>query len=390
MELTEEEQSMLDGEMGTAAQRSMEILVAIGKIYGAPRLIPVSSVQVAGVSYLNLGEAGLEFLNDMAVDGRVRVRTTLNPAGMDLEDWRKLGIDDSFAEKQLEVIEAYRRMGVETTCTCTPYLAGNLPALGEHLAWSESSAVCYANSVLGARTNREGGPSALAAALTGKTPEYGLHLDSERSADILVLVDCELCGTMQYSALGYVLGKIAGSKIPLLRGLEDPSIEELKALCASFATYGGGAMFHMEGVTPDVTPIPSKEESIEWEQIEDAVEALNDDTEIDLVAIGCPHASIEEIEEIARSLHGKKVSKELWIATSREAKREAARRGLIDVLEKAGAKIACDTCMAVAPLKGRFRGMATDSAKACYYGRGNNDFKVKLLSLGECLEEAVR
>jgi predicted aconitase len=181
LQLTTEEEQMLAGEQGWATQKAMQILVALGSIYGAERMIPIASVQVAGVSYDNLGEAGLQFLAEMAKGGgKVRVPTTLNPAGMDMENWRLLGISAEFAAKQSQVIEVFTLMGITPTCTCTPYLAGNLPKYGEHLAWSESSAVCYANAVIGARTNREGGPSALAAALTGRTPEYGLHLDNKR------------------------------------------------------------------------------------------------------------------------------------------------------------------------------------------------------------------
>ena len=181
MELTQEEKRMLAGEQGTATRKAMEILVALGAIYGADRLLPVTSVQVAGVSFDNLGEAGLEFLSEMAAHGgRARVLTTLNPAGMDVDNWKALGIDPEFAAQQKRVIEAYTGMGILPTCSCTPYLFGNLPHYGEHIAWAESSAVCYANSVLGARTNREGGPSALAASLTGKTPRYGMHLSENR------------------------------------------------------------------------------------------------------------------------------------------------------------------------------------------------------------------
>ena len=180
MELTKQEQAMLDGKEGYAVRKSMEILVALGEIFGAKSLIDVGSVQVAGVSYHNLGDAGLEFLDSLAADGRVKVLTTLNPAGMDLENWKQLGISPEFAEKQNLVIDAFQRMGILISCTCTPYLIGNLPLYGEHIAWSESSAVTFANSVLGARTNREGGPSALAAAFVGKTPCYGLHLDENR------------------------------------------------------------------------------------------------------------------------------------------------------------------------------------------------------------------
>src|SRR4030042_2065466 len=170
----------------------MEILTALGDIYGAERLLKVGSVQVAGGSYHNLGDAGLEFLNELAKDGRVKVLTTLNPAGMDLENWRNLGISEEFAEKQNLVIDAFEKMGIVISCTCTPYLIGNLPRYGEHVAWSESSAVTFANSVIGAMTNREGGPSALAAALRGKTPNYGLHLDEKRVPNIHVQVNASL------------------------------------------------------------------------------------------------------------------------------------------------------------------------------------------------------
>src|SRR4030066_1971334 len=190
MQLTIEETEKLNGVQGWATQKAMQILVAIGDIYGAERMIQVTSVQIAGVSYDNLGKAGLQFLSEMADGGgNVRVLTTLNPAGMDIENWRNLGIPPDFAEKQLIVLEAFSRMGVITTCSCTPYLTGNLPKFGEHIAWSESSAVCYANSVIGARTNREGGPSALASALTGLTPEYGFHLSENRLPTLSIQVN---------------------------------------------------------------------------------------------------------------------------------------------------------------------------------------------------------
>ncbi len=150
MILSAEEQAMLAGERGRATQKAMEILTALGTIYGADRMVPVTSVQVAGVSYDNLGEAGLQFLGELAEGGgKARVLTTLNPAGMDIENPEKLGIAPEFAQKQADVLAAFARMNIITTCTCTPYLAGNVPHFGEHIAWAESSAVCYANSVLG-------------------------------------------------------------------------------------------------------------------------------------------------------------------------------------------------------------------------------------------------
>jgi len=393
MYLTEKEQRMFDGEEGYAIQKSMEILVALGNIYGANHLVKVGSVQVAGVSYHNLGDAGLEFLNELARDGRVKVLTTLNPAGMDLENWRQLGISQEFAEKQNQVIDAFSRMGILISCTCTPYLIGNLPRYGEHLAWSESSAVTFANSVIGARTNREGGPSALAAAFVGKTPCYGLHLDENRAADIKIQVNADLTKLSDWGALGYSIGRKAENKIPYITGIKDAELDELKSFCASVVTYGAKPLFYMKGITPDAEnlQIPRETVTIEQRDIREAYDNINDDVDfIDFVCVGCPHCSIKEIAKVAELIKDKKISEniEFWVATSRTAKQLADKRGYTETIEKAGGKFACDTCMAVAPLKGRFKALATTSAKGCFYSR-QNDMKTKMGSIEECIEAAV-
>jgi len=393
MYLTKEEQRMLNGEEGYAARKSMEILVALGDIYGAERLIKVGSVQVAGVSYHNLGDAGLEFLNELAKDGKVRVLTTLNPAGMDLENWRELGISEDFATKQNLVIDAFQRMGILISCTCTPYLIGNLPRYGEHVAWSESSAVTFANSVIGARTNREGGPSALAAAFVGKTPCYGLHLDENRVPEVHVRVNAPLTKLSDWGALGYAVGKKAENKIPYITGIREAELDDLKSFCASVVTYGAKPLFYMQGTTPasEAVQIPKDTVTIDQSDIKNAYDNINDQVDdIDFVCVGCPHCSIKEISEIAEIVKGKKVKEnvELWVATSRTTKQLADKRGYTDIIEAAGGKFACDTCMAVAPLKGRFKALATTSAKGCFYSR-QNSMKTKMGSLKECIEAAV-
>jgi len=393
MELTKQEQAMLDGKEGYAVRKSMEILVALGEIFGAKNLIDVGSVQVAGVSYHNLGDAGLEFLNTLAADGKVKVLTTLNPAGMDLENWQQLGISPEFAEKQNLVIDAFTRMGILVSCTCTPYLIGNLPLYGEHVAWSESSAVTFANSVLGARTNREGGPSALAAAFVGKTPCYGLHLDENRVPDVHVKVNAELTKLSDWGALGYAIGKKAENKIPYITGIKTADLDELKSFCASVVTYGAKPLFYMKGITPgaELQKQPSEMVVVEKSDLKNAYDNINDQvSDIDFVCVGCPHCSIKEIQEIASLLKGKKVAEgtELWVATSRTAKQLADKRGYTTTIEEAGGKFACDTCMAVAPLKGRFKALATTSAKGCFYSR-QNLMKTKMGSMKECVEAAV-
>lgn len=398
MKLTPEEQDMLNGKHGPATRKAMQILNTLGTIYGAKRLIPVASVQVAGVSYDNLGEAGLQFLDELANGGgRARVLTTLNPAGMDVENWEALGIDPGFAENQQRVIQAFARMKVVITCTCTPYLSGNLPHFGEHLAWAESSAVCFANSVIGARSNREGGPSALAAALTGRTPAYGYHLDQERLPNVTAVLETSLEGTHQFGALGKAIGdklQAAGAKrVPFIYGVEGASLEELKSFCASLATYGGVALFHMAGVTPEANlmPPPTERLAVTRTDLEKAVEALNDAAaeEVDFVSLGCPHLSIQEIARIARLLEGKKVTREFWITTARPVKQVADRMGYTRTIEASGAKFATDTCCVVAPIQGRFTALATDSAKACYYAYAKNKFKSLFLPFDEVVMQAI-
>ncbi len=399
MQLTADEQAMLAGEYGQATQKAMEILNALGTIYEAERMIPVTSVQISGVSYANLGEAGLQFLAEMADGGgKTRVLTTLNPAGMDVENWQALGIDEEFAQNQQRVIEAFARMGVITTCSCTPYLFGNVPHFGEYIAWAESSAVCYANSVIGARTNREGGPSALAAALTGRTPAYGYHLENNRQPIVTVRVESQLVENNEFGALGKAIGQkleATGQKpVPYIRGVEQATLEQLKSFCASIATYGGTALFHMEGVTPEaaqMTP-PADTITVTQAEIEAANQSLNDATsdEIDFVSLGCPHLSIKEIARIAQLLAGKRVTKEFWITTARPTKQMADMMGYTKIIEASGAKFATDTCCVVAPIKGRFKALATDSAKACYYAYAKNKFKTVLKPFDEVVLEALK
>jgi predicted aconitase len=398
MHLTSEEQALLNGDSGPAAQKAMQILETLGRIYGAERMIPIHSVQIAGVSYANLGEAGLEWLSEMAEGGgKAQVLTTLNPAGMDIENYHALGIPEDFAENQWRVLVAFEKMGVVTTCSCTPYLFGNLPRFGEHIAWAESSAVCYANAVLGARTNREGGPSALAAALTGRTPAYGYHLDENRQPSLHVHVEADIQDNPDFGALGKVIGDRiqfeSSGRVPTITGIPDASLENLKSFCASIATYGGVALFHIPDITPEAHRYqpPTVSFTVSQRDLEDAKASLTNAgaDEVDFVSLGCPHLSLREIQRVAELLEGKHVTKEFWITTSRPVKGVADRMGYTQIIEAAGAKFATDTCCVVAPIEGRFHALATDSAKACYYAHAKNHFKTRLLPFDAVIQEAL-
>ena len=405
-QVTPKERAMLEGQQGIAAQRAIEIVVSLAKIYGARSLIPVSSVQVAGVSYKNLGEAGLEFLGEWAAQGaRVCVPTTLNPAGMDMARWRALGFSEGFARQQQAVIDAYASMGISITCTCTPYLVGNTPHCGDHIAWAESSAVSFANSVLGARTNREGGPSALAAAIAGRTAAYGLHLDENRVAHYRVDVHCSLRSISDWSALGYVVGKRVRNGVPYFflhsnrctipdpNALDqDPFVDRLKSMGAALAASGAVALYHIHEVTPEAEPtntLAPDAQQIHIRDLREGYAALNTGPEqVDLVSLGCPHASSGEIAEIARAVSGKRLKTALWITTARETRERMPAQ--VAEIEAAGGKVVADTCMVVAPVEQLgFSVIATNSAKMAAYTPSHSGLRVCFGSLDQCISAAT-
>lgn len=372
MELTKEQEGMLNGKQGEVVERLMRLLVRLGDIYKADRMIPVGSVQVAGVSYKSVGDPGMEFLEDLAKNrAKVRVLTYLNPAGMDMEAWKEMGFPESFAQNQIRIMKAFGEMGIVTSATCTPYLAGNLPRFREHIAWSESSAVSFANSVIGARTNREGGPSALAAAICGFTPNYGLHMEENRKPGVLVKVDADLEFNSDFGALGYYLGKQVKNKIPYFTGIKSANTDQLKALGAAMAASGAVALYHAEGITPEAHMMETRGlETIEVgkREIKEAYDKLNSGKDPDIVIVGCPHASLREIITIAGKLDGKRLKKPLWICTSRMMKDAANKMGLTARIEKAGGKIVADTCMVVSPIEEMgYKTTGVNSGKAGNY-----------------------
>jgi predicted aconitase len=372
MYLTNAEERILSGEDGEVLERMFRLLVRLGEIYGADRMIPVNSSQVAGVSYKSIGDPGVEFLEDYASkNAKVKIVTFLNPAGMDIEDWQKLNIPPSFAEKQLRITDAFRKMGIVVSATCTPYLAGNLPRFREHIAWSESSAIAFSNSVIGARTNREGGPSALAAALCGVTPNYGLHLDENRRPQMLVEVDAKLEDSADFGALGYIVGKQVKNRIPYFKGIKDADTDQLKALGAAMAASGAVALYHVEGMTPEAHLMETKaleKLSVSDKDVNETFSKLSTGKEPDIVILGCPHSSLKEIMMVSRKLDGKKLKKPLWICTSRMVKEAANRMGFTRTVEAAGGNVVADTCMVVSPIEDMgYKTTAVNSGKAANY-----------------------
>lgn len=372
MHLTKEEEKISEGEKGEVMERLFRLLVRLGEIYGADKMIPIGSVQVAGVSYKSIGDPGTEFLEDMASkEAKVKVLTYLNPAGMDLENWENLGFPKDFAKNQLRIMDAFKKMGIVVTSTCTPYLAGNLPRFREHIAWSESSAVSFSNSVIGARTNREGGPSALAAAICGVTPNYGLHLWERRQPTVQIDVGSDLTFNSDFGALGYFVGKQVKNKIPYFKGIKNANTDQLKALGAAMAASGAVALYHVENLTPEADLIEKnglEKISVGKKEIKDTYDKLSTGKNPDIVIFGCPHASLREISTLADKLDGKHLKKPVWICTSRMVKEAAERMGYNEIITKAGGSIVADTCMVVSPIEQMgYKTTGVNSGKAANY-----------------------
>jgi len=358
----------------------VDFLARAGELLGTDEFIPADHVQVAGVSYKTITETGLELRRYFGSKYRFRSpNVTINPAGMDLEDWEALGVPEEFAAKQKEVIEIYRKMGAIPTITCTPYLIGSMPAPFVDCFLSESSVVAFANSVLGVRTNRESGLSTLLYAIAGYGPRYGLHLQRNRDPRVEVHVECPLRGVVDFSLLGYKLGEVVKGRIPYITGIgARPTLEELKVLSAAGAASGSIDLFHIQDHTPEaqcgLIALDRIEERlvVDRDSLDEVRKKLNTGTadELDLVTFGCPHASLNEVREIASLLEGKKIRPgvTLWVCTSRAVKELAKNLGYVDRVEAAGGSVVADTCMVVAPIEQMgHTTTATNSGKAAKY-----------------------
>jgi predicted aconitase len=388
MYLTKEEENVLRGECGWANQTCMRILVRLGDLFNADKLISIESAHVSGVSYKTLGDAPVEFLKALAdADARVQVRTTLNPQSLDAEYLRKR-IPSRLCEKQQEILQQFEKMGLTQSLTCTPYHLQR-PQRGSHIAWAESSAVVYANSVLGAWTNREGGPSALAAAMIGKTPEYGIHKKEDREPNVLVSVRARLRNKTEYGALGICLGKVLEDKIPAVSGLHEPSKERLKQFSAALATTGMTNMFHLKKPpTKSIEKINIDDEDVKQTTAELSTTATESP---DLVFIGCPHCSESEVKQIAHLIGGRKVKpgKEFWVCTSGYVKEKCGNS--VKRIEHSGGHVLAGVCTVVSwtEMLG-IETIMTNSAKTAHYVPNLSKAETILAPLKECLKTAFK
>jgi hypothetical protein len=397
MNLTREEEKTLSGELGQGMQKAIELLVAIGDAYDAEKMIPITRAHAASSGQ----EGDLYFVELLANGGaKCRVPTSTNPV-YDIEFFHRLfEVPSDEAEVARRVMEAYNRVGAILSWSCVPYLTENIPLFGETVAFSESSATPYVNSVIGATTNREAAQSALAAGVVGVTPKYGLHIKQNRKGTVLIKVEAALKDSFDYTLLGQFVGKQIGYEIPVFTGItRRPSTEELVNFCAMSNTSGAVSMFYMPGFTVETQSV---EEAFQGDTPKDKINVTDAELKqtweelqtasgkIDFVMLGCPHYTLKQVAEAAKLLEGKKIHSgvSFWICTSATTKTLAKRMGLVDTIEKAGGYVVVDTCIDE-PCWTVYKdkvGM-TDSPKCAYYRRFKD---VVVARLEDCVEAAVK
>jgi hypothetical protein len=352
MILTEEQQGMLNGDQGEAVSYSMRIQTGLGRVFGAKRMVPITRAHVA----LSSQDADLWFVEKLlGLGGKCKIPPTVNPS-VDLCYLNRhlAEIPDEGKQIVSATNAAYRKIGAILTFNCTPYLQQNVPAFGEVISFSESSATPYVNSVIGARSNRESSQSALCAAITGLVPEYGFLLEENRKAEILVEVRTPLEGDFDYQLLGWCYPlKYPGPEVPAFVGIEErPTPEGFMNFGAQLNTSGSVGMYHIVGITPEAPDIeiafggkkPKMKVEITRSDLDDVRKKIcGEPGKIDFAMFGCPHLSIRQVEDIARVTEGKKFAVDVWILTSSLTKELAGRMGYLDVINRAGGHIICDT-----------------------------------------------
>lgn len=409
MNLTIEEQEMLDGKHGKGIQLATEIVVKMGDLYGAHRLIKVKRAHIDAAAYATIWDAGTDFVEFLVNHGaRVAVPTTINPTSRDIKDWEKMGLSKEFSDKCERLETAYINLGVTPTWTCAPYQCTNAPVFGEVVSWSESNAVSFVNSVLGARANRLPDLIDVCCAVIGRVPEYGLFLEENRAGEMLFELedfdDSWFKDSADYAILGYYIGEIAGSRIPVINGLpESTTVDQLKSLCAAAASSGSVALFHAVGITPEAPTLEKAFQNnreyqtyrVNPSSMEETKKKLctAKEDKINMVLLGCPFYSYDEVKEVAALMKGRKISGDVrfWIQISQTVYHLAERSGIKDIIEESGIQFIKDTCVLVSDPDNdwEFTNVATNSGKIAQYIPGMTKTDVVILSTKECIEAAV-
>jgi hypothetical protein len=406
MKLTQLDQDMLQGRKGPATQMAMSILVRMGEIWDAPELMDISQAHIDSTIYV--GEAGLEYAERLAgLGAKVIVPTTLNVSGVDEHHWKEWEVPKDWAEKAHRQMKAYQGMGCTPTWTCAPYQTEHKPVFGQQIAWGESNAIAFANSVIGARTERYPDLLDICAALTGRVPAVGLHLTENRAGQVLLrLIDVP--SRLQeddsfYPVLGHLIGKVAGDRIPVVDGMTvSPAEDQLKALCAAVASSGTVALVHMVGVTPEAPTLekafqnksPQTEMDVTMDDLRQSWQELTtaEGEKIDMVVLGSPHFSLAEFKKLAPLLEGQRrhPSVEFLVTTSRGVRLLAEDAGALESLDAFGGRITVDTCILATPMLPKsIKTLMTNSAKYAYYSPGLLGAQVVFGNTNDCIRSAI-
>ncbi|MHB8601238.1 MAG: aconitase X [Nitrosotalea sp.] len=384
MELTKEEENALDGKQGETLALAYRTLVAIGEASDADRLIPIEWAHLSGVNYNTIGDAGKEFLSHLSQDATFKVKTTVNPMGFDFDSVSRYNLDDKFIENQRSIKNSYENMGAVPSYSCIPYEIFDIPKQGTHVSFAESNAAIYANSFSGLKTNKEGAFSALASALTGKSPCSDLRDDDVRKPNLTIRMKVESRDELTYGMLGYFAGKVAGSSVAL-SGVNDLDRRSCKSLCAGMGTSGACGIFTFgeeEGEKIDF-------DKNEMQKIHDE---LNTSESGDLITLGSPQLGLEEIGDLASMLKGRSFQKRCMIFCPRAIKGQIRDLGYANEIERAGGELLYDCCTCLSPLvdNKEVDSVITNSVKGAYYLKTSNKVDVNLKSFKRIVQEETK
>ncbi|QLH03927.1 hypothetical protein C5F49_00265 [Nitrosopumilus oxyclinae] len=384
MELTREEESALKGEQGEIMEMAYRILVATGEATDADRLIPIEWAHLSGVNYNTIGDAGEEFLSTISKDARVKVKTTLNPMGFDIDNVSNYNVDDNFISKQLSIKNSYETIGVIPSFSCIPYEIFDIPKENTQVAFAESNAAIHANSYDNLKTNKESAFSALASAITGKSPYSSLR--KEDSPNLSIRMKINNPTELTYGMLGFFAGKVGDTSVNI-SGLGEMDRRQCKAMCGGMGTSGTCAKFLFDEEKSGIEKIDFDEK-----EMKNVYDELNTTEKGDIVTLGSPQLGLDEISDLTIKLKGRSFKKRCMVFTPRMVKEQARKLGYTNELERAGCEILSDCCTCLTPLinKDNVDAVTTNSIKGAFYLKNSNGVDVNLKSLAQIIEDETQ
>jgi len=381
LELTRDEESALKGEQGEMMQMAYRILVATGEATDAEKLIPIEWTHLSGVNYNTIGDAGEEFLSSISKEARVKVKTTLNPMGFDIDNVSNYGLDENFISKQLSIKNSYETMGVIPSFSCIPYEIYDIPKKDTQVAFAESNAAIHANSYDNLKTNKESAFSALASALTGKSPNSSLR--KEDKPNVTIQMKVKNPNELSYGMLGFFAGKVGDTSVNV-SGLAEMDKRQCKAMCGGMGTSGTCAKFIFGEGDSDCEKLDFDEK-----EMLNVFDELNTTEKGDIITLGSPQLGLDEITELSEKLKGRSFKKRCMVFTPRTVKEQAKKLGYTNELERAGCEILSDCCTCLTPLinKDSVDAVTTNSIKGAFYLKNSNGVDVNLKPLSQIIED---